>query len=1005
MSDPSEQRVRLKEGDIIEVPYGPTLVPKRGPKRFKKKKGRETGFTKKFKEVEDEAEEVYKDIEEEALFEEWEAKQEELGRAGEIEAQKEEREAEEEHEGYEDRPYKADIFFEEDPDVKESKEPFAPRRGERQVYEKGVEFFEKNVLKYQGAELDLAERLGIPLREDKLVPKVISRRIYETEAKYAGTLRLKVGPMGVLLPVVGEKRRVELLEDVPIVVPPHREYGPKPKEPNPYNAMFPFGTYVSFEGDQEDLEGIVMSFDEEGANVAVSSTTVKGEMHHVEYDQLSIAERPKHRKLQVQRPPAMVDIYGYSEIPEPLRRIVVSTYIKILKDVRVKKPAPKSKTLEATTIRWEILNNPPIQFDPYYADNFKRWIRARYHQSFVDAVDGRRNVEMAEEMMKKESDPDVLIYEIVNLVPGGLTDQITAKEVLDLLREKKDLTLFEARLIQSLQAEVVAKRGGLSGEELAKFFKDEIDRYFELYPPNFDTYYKLAFDASVEEQFSRYHPTDQDRVIFEQENLEVLKTLHSQRMEEYEKEKVKADTIQREMEIAAERVKIKEVKKEAKFQKMSPEAKERVMRAKDIGEEDEEIEYQVKRFEQIIFAAQGSSVYRYMINVLVPYAFLDGQLAAHAKFFRSKLANGSFDFSALVGANLAHYLPELAMNQTLTDAQWLSAGVALGALLRRQADDTIDLFIAFTNPTARRQLRVSVPARLIEEKTIQSKIIAFLKTPTSVCMKDSGTGMRPVVRDGMYVSDQYGELIMEPISEGELVICYSDNKFTCHSVEEVLKKIATKDLINPYTGKPFPKEFIDKIGYTYRKRIADPELLREIKDRDIIPPKERKPEKVVSPKRPSKPKVNRVRHKPQKKKAFMEVERMVVVGDLFQQLTLFSSDFEIPLKGGITKNVKVRASDPDSIRRSKVVVLAFDASNPSSIDDLRDLILPPKAKVYVVGVNSNVMAAKDRVIFSNRVKKVVPQTEKVFYAEDEDEGSLVDALTDVVIDVEGVEVV
>src|SRR5437868_4403505 len=123
--------------------------------------------------------------------------------------------------------------------------------------------------------------------------------------------------------------------------------------------------------------------------------------------------------------------------------------------------------------------------------------------------------------------------------------------------------------------------------------------------------------------------------MFESEYLDTLVTMHREALERYDAERKKGEEIRIEEQRHADLLK----------------------------RHDAQIETSVKDFENVVYSTNGGTIHGYLSDVLIPYIFLDTPVAPHAKFFRSKLENGDFAFEALTSANVAHYLPELAMNQ------------------------------------------------------------------------------------------------------------------------------------------------------------------------------------------------------------------------------------------------------------------------------------------------------------------------------------------------------
>ena len=326
--------------------------------------------------------------------------------------------------------------------------------------------------------------------------------------------------------------------------------------------------------------------------------------------------------------------------------------------------------------------------------------------------------------------------------------------------------------------------------------------------------------------------------------------------------------------------------------------------------------------------------------------------------------------------NLAHFLPELAMNENLTIDDWSEIGKVVGTHLIEEINETINFFETMTHPSQK---------RIFESKTDMPTLTRWLVSITETC---GPSGSRPIVQDGQYVYEVVHGVRrkkMEPIPEGDLAICYSNNQFTCHSIPEVLRQMERGDTINPVTEQEYPVKFLKTLKKRYGEVVA-PEP-REPKVEEIVievPRKGETPKKVRTPrKRPVRSKA----------KAFVEVEKIALPDDVWQIVTLFEPELDFVDEEGETRTIPLTANPKE--KGVNVVVETFDAADPTTIVDLK----PRKesAAIYVYGINAAGVKPKDQMIYNARVKKVLPKVKGIFYVSDMSEEGLKEALGDVVV--------
>lgn len=853
----------------------------------------------------------------------------------------------------------------------------------------------------------LAISMGLPTHHEKLVRVSIRRAVENVHIVHTGTYRMRVGPRGKLLPLENEKRTVAAFDEndpdhISRITKTPPAFEPKPRllEKNPYSDEYDFGAYVKFVKDGIDMEGIVMSYTEYSVGVAVKEG-LTSEIIFVDYDDVSLKKAlPPAKILRSLKSMITVEQVYTGPVPDEIRKTIVDTYLSILNRLRigtgpgmVPPVTPSSTGQNLKTVLLGPKPMAPSSWNDYYSGEFFKWIKNKHHELFKGQVDTQKVTRVAAAAVKNDSDASILLQEITSELPGGeLKYDTTVDDILNVFTKVKNITVFQATCIQALEKAKYSGRGEESGIELADILSTTIEAYYRMHPPHIDTYYQYVFNLELDEKRESYIPTDLDRAEFEGTYLETLQKLHDQAIDKYGVEKEKYNESIREAE---------RIKKDLPASRGGTEPPQSPFRNDN--------KRQVERFEQIIFASFGSSVHSYLTKVLVPHIFLEGKLASHAHFFRAKVANGSFPFSALVGANVAHYLPEFAMNKSLTDGQWEAAGYAIGAILHNDVATIVDTYVNILNPTSQVQHSGLAYSNIIN---MVDGLEKMLVDPISLCDADTNTGYRPVISsDNRYSLDpRTRELLEERIPDGDLAICYdpTTKNFTCHSTRDVMLAIVKGDLTNPHTKRPYPSDFVERIQRRNASIISglklpgSPEPLPE----PVIPVKKISPPKPP-PKKQEKP--PRKRHVPPKDAEFEAITNILLLGEI-EEIALFGYSIyfnvrdedsgevveqEIP----VTYNAKDKGID--------VAVLTYHVDDPvASMENLKTQIksVPSRVnKIYVAGLGLKI--PKDKIILSAKIKKELPRVKKIFWAESENADEMRDILIDVAIDVEGLVVV
>lgn len=886
-----------------------------------------------------------------------------------------------------------------------------------------------------------------------------AKLIKEYDAKYEDgteddeiqTLKRKAFRRAVILKIENSLKGEILAKRSPRSLTPRAS--PKKRiRQNPYNAKYPIGTRVQFvDRDGKSRKGPVIRFAEPGITVFSDKTEFKVRYENKTLKIISkksgVKKEPsseyegKYMKF-VTKSPSKNDIYKMKDVPREMRERVVEVYVELLKEIRGlvpdEKEGPSEKVGGFSMVK-------PVPWDEYYENNFIAW---RW-QTYSGVVASNLDLEAISTFVKEESviqkDFDSLLALVLANLEDNITEETTANDVIrgfNIVGKQRHYTPFEARFIeifQKLNNEHLrdtsriptvpayrdkeriayfkklktAKKAGLKikikkprkkyfpdveaqipdvkGAKLAKMIEESIREYIKVTP---DIDESLFINQEIKKGLEKY---DQEvlRAMFDLENLDTMKKLHSDYQKQYEEEYAKY---------------------QASLEELQAKGKVNNVDEGNIIEE-------VKKYEEIIYLnhGRGKNVYTYLRKVLVPHIFMYGPIAVHAKFFRAKLANGMFQFPALVSANIAHYLPEFVMgihNHTddeidylFEDDPWETLASSIIEVTSLTVSSFMDSYAAILKPTKRKEYNNNL-SKLWQ---VGDPLVKILVQVVPACKRQTGTGRRPAVKNGKYVYRVTGrgaskrrEMVMEDIPEGDLVICFANDKFSCHSVEEIATAIVKSKGDNPIniqTGRPYPKDFIERFLQQHRKIVDAISIVPDDTEASEALPKT--PE--MKPKTATRVREEKRRHVPVKGKKFKEVTGLLLVGEQIDHIASYMNELEIPLQGENTLIVDLKNEDSDDTEVPNVAIISFDLGSNDDVKEMENLAeqidsISTEKDIYVLGVGKNI-TGKVKTITGARIKKLKQskRVKQIFYSEQKEE-NILDAFIDVVIDVEGIKV-
>jgi hypothetical protein len=836
---------------------------------------------------------------------------------------------------------------------------------------------------------ELARNMGISLSDttrEKLFSiynkqlRKVSKDIPEFERRYETPLfrniteksLIDVGKFG--LPVKRLSRSIKEIIDVNYKKPDLPNIKPRnyKLKKNPYNKKYPFGTKVAVVHNDEDIVGYVVDFHENSMDLMDIKSKRKIE---VAYNDSTIEILPKsHLKSKiVSKEVSIKDIY-LMDVPDDLRKLVVSHLYDDFSKVIEKKSQGHNDT--TVNINWDLVLNEPISWDSFYDEKIKIYQFNKNFKKMMKKINKDEIIESSKNQLREDLDTDKLLDDLDTLVTNGSFFSNTNRSIIEILKNKKELSSFEAFVLQSLSREYMLNGKDIQGIYLGEVIATILDRYINKHKFDLDIYVDENTRKALYDKFLELpDPSEEDILDFEILYSEELMSEYENYSKSFDKEKAKAASLKK--------------------------AKKIITTEKDTIMED------VKKYEQIIYAAHGQNIYEYLINVLMPDIFLTGLLAPFTKIFKAKVGNGDFPITKMDSMNLAHFFPEISMNvdyfdtgkgifcsylhewitdpvsdgpysvlygekwtkfskeeketirekhnqeaknineapnelraslvkkkctekweslsekeknnwKSKTEDQWVFVGSLIMMVLNDRVTSILETYYSFINPSTRWG-RLSLPLKPSDISIITTMLVE----PQNVCQADSGSGK--IMKDGK----------LQNIPDDDIVICYSDNKFTCHSMNDLAK--ISDDAVNPYTNKPYPKDFIKKIKKRLSKTEPRTESRTELKkDLPIIP----KEPKII-------PRINITRLPRASKDNIVEIEKMALVGKYFDVITLFSNEITFETAGDPI-NVKI-TTNPFG-KNVNVVVYAFDARE---LEKLKKIKYDKDAFLYIIAVNFN----------------------------------------------------
>ena len=658
--------------------------------------------------------------------------------------------------------------------------------------------------------------------------------------------------------------------------------------------------------------------------------------------------------LQIPVAEPMEKLYG-RPVTKELRKIVREIYVQCLKDMTASKDATVSAS---TTVERAVLESEPIPFKKYVDVNRLKWLSDRHRAKILGAIDVTALREKIQTEATKNEKFEVYLDYLVDLLNNyqrtsfedgvevksvmGFTPSTSAQDVLGVFRSKTSsgkVDLFDAFVVTYLDKKVGPGFKPIQGHELALLIRDLLTEFLRRYPPNIDSLVSAAIEAEVLARIKKIVKTDlsgrstaadpSEEKKFQTRVVPGLKTVHDEAMKKWrasaeayardaerkERDNVVRQNLSNRARVIEDQVIIFEAGIYEKYGEVETSKVSTAVKGKKTDE--------AKRAETTVAAAE-KSIYVYLVHALVPYIFMKGLLAPHAKLFRAKIANGSYDFGLMGSANLAHFLPEFVMSARFgtderTEELWEAAGDVIQTLLVRVVDEVLDVYYSVLYPSQRRENRGQFMFSAFEADRLTENLVDVHE----VCQADTKTGYRPML-------DRAGRVIkgseLQKIPDGDLVICFDDitKKFSCHDSREVMVQIRNGNRKNPITGTEFSKDFVSRISARYEEELETGTLVPvPVAEKENRIPRGATPSKILSSRLPS---------------------YVSIFGVDAQQLLLFGDSIEVD--GNEVSLSETHTSE------SEVSVVTFDYTDRKTLANVINLKPAKGEKVYAIGVNA-----------------------------------------------------
>jgi hypothetical protein len=576
------------------------------------------------------------------------------------------------------------------------------------------------------------------------------------------------------------------------------------KQPRPgRNLFYPGydrGVLVSFSQRKgkkltQKLIGTITAFDVNGLMVRVGETN-----YYLTYT---------HKDLQLVKPltvvippaPKIGDVLA-APVSETMRQTIRDEYFYALRAIFPKKRGE----VEATKATMKAPKPDFVSWDKYHANKFTEWLYALKVEEWRPNLDREKMANLAKMYYSRQTHIEALY---ADFVASYGRDPITqdAGEVLATLKNKGKPTAIGAPratvTLTPLEAYVMMGLERLKGQKLTgNALRTEIIgmlyRYAPTHTQHYDQLYRQIEQAELRKMFAAYVPTKDDMDRFREQvepavraDYDHARKLHQQALETTVQEipAKKEETLQAALTLDDVLLRMEITTLEAKYYELYS---------------ANNLKYLEAAVVPLLFLTYPEAAIKGpFVDKPFEYGFEPNFLARQAKFYNAKIRTQEIAITKLYVAPIGVYLPEIFLNQTLSD-DMLKTVLALVQEIRWvYIQRLLDIFVHREDPSIK--IPPLPPSNILALQQDLQKLLAAGKLVISLqnlCKASTGTG---------YTEDG------KPVPVESLVLCYDkdDKKFSCLSLNQIMDMVASDNYTNPATGKPLPSDFVEKMKVRY----------------------------------------------------------------------------------------------------------------------------------------------------------------------------------------------
>lgn len=489
------------------------------------------------------------------------------------------------------------------------------------------------------------------------------------------------------------------------------------------------------------------------------------------------------------------------------------------KDVRLEKLS--------ANIDWTLHNFGILEWSAYYDVEFNKFLYSKYSEIIRMHLPDYTQDAITE--YRYQISPEYatdLVTELSNAFGNDIFDENGAV-FLNKMEETARLPYFRHTMLTSFMRTEFNRIGRpklveFQGEMLARIITKCIMKFRQLYQKKASEIKKIMEDGWIDKQFQELKGTEEDQREFNEtyltqvsDNYQFLEFTYT------ENEKL----------VTAYNLAKENLKKDLKARTQKVQESGVVLKGKSLSEEGAELHRQVIVLEEKIHELHGDTNLDYLIKMHEIILFLDpkSRPGKYANFFRAKILSGNFTVEHLISSTVYHAFPEFFINQSLSDREFV-----LGVRLLKE--DLLNSVIEFTNNWIL-QHQSSKPT---EPGLLWKNLKDWKAYVTDVPTKCAESGSLRIKKDGVFdgtTKDDYDCQKMkngdtkcvakrENISEDDAILCYSDRKFVCLSINDILyalsdRRKGAKKVMNPITNIPYTEDFLERMDERYGDLVTD----------------------------------------------------------------------------------------------------------------------------------------------------------------------------------------